>query len=102
LVARGGGGVRVKKGREGERERERERDVLDLELVLHACDADNLDVEPEDRVGGDRAAHRTGTVSKLRGDGELELLADAAADETLVPSLDDYERERERERERDV
>ena len=60
-----------------------------LQLALgNAGDGDELRFEDEHRVGGNRT-HSPTSVSHLRLDGELSLVANTHVGQTLVPALDD-------------
>ncbi len=59
-----------------------------LELVL-ADDAEELDLEDEGGVRADVAASATGAVGEIRGDVELELVANSHKLESLSPATDD-------------
>jgi len=52
-------------------------------------DLHELSLEDQGRVGGDNTANSTVAVGKVRGDGELALLANLHAQKALVPALDD-------------
>jgi hypothetical protein len=59
-----------------------------LQLILNAGDADKLRLENQNAVGGDRT-HSPCSVSPIRLNGQLALLARAHVEETLIPTLDD-------------
>lgn len=52
-------------------------------------DLEQLNLEDEGGLGGNDGREAAGTVSKLVGDGETGLLANAELGNTLVPALDD-------------
>lgn len=54
-----------------------------------ALNAHQLRLEDEGGIGRDDLASTALAVAELRGDGELALLANLHAQETLVPALDD-------------